>query len=144
MSLPIIENLKKEIEGFKKEIKAEKIGRVLEVGDGIARISGLSEVGANEMLEFDVDPVRSQTHTASADAFTHRTSNGASDSPRARALYPLCQIDPNSQSVAKNSRVGSFLREYRFSCIIFPLLRYFVPRLPLAVFQLLFVSTPHS
>ena len=53
MSLPIIENLKKEIEGFKKEIKAEKIGRVLEVGDGIARISGLSEVGANEMLEFD-------------------------------------------------------------------------------------------
>ena len=53
MSLPIIENLKKEIEGFKKEIKAEKIGRVLEVGDGIARISGLAEVGANEMLEFD-------------------------------------------------------------------------------------------
>ncbi|MBI5421426.1 MAG: F0F1 ATP synthase subunit alpha [Parcubacteria group bacterium] len=46
----IIENLKKEIEGFKHEIKAEKMGRVLEVGDGIAKISGISEVGSQEML----------------------------------------------------------------------------------------------
>ncbi|HBA36372.1 TPA: F0F1 ATP synthase subunit alpha [Candidatus Falkowbacteria bacterium] len=48
-----IENLKKEIEGFRREIRAEKIGRVVEIGDGIARIYGLAEVGANEMLEFD-------------------------------------------------------------------------------------------
>jgi len=46
----IIENLRKEIEGFKHEIKAEKIGRVLEVGDGIAKISGISWVGSQEML----------------------------------------------------------------------------------------------
>ncbi|MEK7498963.1 MAG: F0F1 ATP synthase subunit alpha, partial [Patescibacteria group bacterium] len=46
----IIENLRKEIEGFKHEIKAEKIGRVLEVGDGIAKISGISGVGSQEML----------------------------------------------------------------------------------------------
>ena len=49
----LIEKLKEEIEGFKKEIKAEKIGRVLEVGDGIAKITGLSEVSSQEMLEFD-------------------------------------------------------------------------------------------
>lgn len=49
----IIENLRKEIEGFRHEIKAEKIGQVLEVGDGIARIYGLSNVAAQEMLEFD-------------------------------------------------------------------------------------------
>ncbi|MBI2121604.1 MAG: F0F1 ATP synthase subunit alpha [Candidatus Sungbacteria bacterium] len=48
-----IENLKKEIEGFRREIRAEKIGRVVEIGDGIARIYGLAEVGANEMLEFE-------------------------------------------------------------------------------------------
>jgi len=53
MSIEIIENLKKEIEGFKSEIKAEKIGHVLEVGDGIARISGMSGVGAQEMVEFE-------------------------------------------------------------------------------------------
>lgn len=51
----IIENLKKEIEGFKREIKAEKIGRVLEVGDGIAKIAGLSEVSSQEMLEFETE-----------------------------------------------------------------------------------------
>ncbi|TSC75153.1 MAG: F-type H+-transporting ATPase subunit alpha [Parcubacteria group bacterium Gr01-1014_33] len=44
MSTEIIENLKKEIEGFKSEIKAEKIGHVLEVGDGIARITGMGDI----------------------------------------------------------------------------------------------------
>ena len=34
----VIEQLKQEIEGFSREIRAEKIGRVLEVGDGIAKI----------------------------------------------------------------------------------------------------------
>lgn len=55
MKNPIIENLKKELEGFKKDIKSEKIGNVLEVGDGIARISGLSGVSAQEMLEFETE-----------------------------------------------------------------------------------------
>ncbi len=49
----IIENLKRQIEDYKGEIRAEKIGRVLEVGDGIARISGLGEVASQEMLEFE-------------------------------------------------------------------------------------------
>jgi len=49
----IIDNLKKEIADFKKEIKAEKIGHVLEVGDGIARISGISEASSQEMLEIE-------------------------------------------------------------------------------------------
>ena len=47
----IIENLKKEIEGFKHEIKAEKIGHVLEIGDGIAKIYGMSGVASQEMLD---------------------------------------------------------------------------------------------
>lgn len=49
----IIENLKKEIEGFRREIRAEKIGKVLEVGDGIAKIYGLGQVASQEMLEFE-------------------------------------------------------------------------------------------
>jgi F-type H+-transporting ATPase subunit alpha len=48
----IIETLKNQIEGFKAETKSEKVGRVIEVGDGIARISGLSDAMASEMLEF--------------------------------------------------------------------------------------------
>ncbi|MEK9195394.1 MAG: F0F1 ATP synthase subunit alpha, partial [Patescibacteria group bacterium] len=38
-----------------REIKAEKIGHVLEVGDGIAKISGMSGVSAQEMIEFETD-----------------------------------------------------------------------------------------
>jgi F-type H+-transporting ATPase subunit alpha len=48
----IIETLKKQIEGFKTETKTEKVGRVVEVGDGIARVSGISDCMASEMLEF--------------------------------------------------------------------------------------------
>ena len=55
MPSSLVENLKKEIEGFKKEIKAEKIGHILEVGDGIAKISGLGGVGSQEMLEFNTE-----------------------------------------------------------------------------------------
>ena len=48
----IIEQLKAKIEKFQTEAKAETVGTVLSVGDGIARVSGLSEVTASEMLEF--------------------------------------------------------------------------------------------
>jgi len=48
----IIEKLKKQIEGFKDEIKTEKVGKVMEIGDGIAKIEGLSDAMASEMLEF--------------------------------------------------------------------------------------------
>lgn len=48
----IISQLKQQIENFKTETKTEKVGTVLEVGDGVAKISGLSDVMASEMLEF--------------------------------------------------------------------------------------------
>lgn len=49
----IIAGLKKEIEGFEKSVKSERVGKVLEVGDGIARVSGLSEAASQEMLDFE-------------------------------------------------------------------------------------------
>ena len=53
MTSPIIEGLKKELQGLANEVKAEKIGRVLEVADGIAKIHGLADVAAQEMLAFE-------------------------------------------------------------------------------------------
>jgi F-type H+/Na+-transporting ATPase subunit alpha len=44
--------LKQQIEGFKSEAAFEEVGTVLQVGDGIARIYGLSNVQSNEMIEF--------------------------------------------------------------------------------------------
>ncbi|HOX10682.1 MAG TPA: F0F1 ATP synthase subunit alpha [Candidatus Moranbacteria bacterium] len=48
----IVEQLKKQIENFKTEVTTEKVGKVVEVGDGVARISGLSDIMASEMVEF--------------------------------------------------------------------------------------------
>ena len=48
----IVENLKKEIDNFSLQIKAEKIGHVLEVFDGIAKVSGLSDIKSSEMVTF--------------------------------------------------------------------------------------------
>ena len=48
----IIEELKKQITEFKTSVAKEKVGTVEEIGDGIARISGLSDAVASEMLEF--------------------------------------------------------------------------------------------
>jgi F-type H+/Na+-transporting ATPase subunit alpha len=49
----IIEQLKKQIEGFEMKVETEKVGTVSEIGDGVARITGLSEALASEMLEFE-------------------------------------------------------------------------------------------
>ncbi|MDE2030985.1 MAG: F0F1 ATP synthase subunit alpha [Patescibacteria group bacterium] len=48
----IVENLRKQIEKFQDDIKAEKVGHVVEVFDGIARVSGLSDLKASEMVSF--------------------------------------------------------------------------------------------
>ena len=52
MSNPLIQELKKRITEFQYEPKTEAIGTVLEVGDGVARVAGLSDVMASEMVEF--------------------------------------------------------------------------------------------
>jgi len=45
--------LRQQLEGFKSQSELEEVGTVLQVGDGIARIYGLSNVESNEMIEFD-------------------------------------------------------------------------------------------
>lgn len=44
--------LKQEIEKFSTEIETTNVGRVIQVGDGIARIYGLQSAMASELLEF--------------------------------------------------------------------------------------------
>ncbi len=47
--------IEKEIKGLKFKAQKENIGIVTEVGDGIARIEGLSDVQASELIEFPGD-----------------------------------------------------------------------------------------
>ncbi|WCO66430.1 F0F1 ATP synthase subunit alpha [Iamia majanohamensis] len=44
--------LRKNLEGFTPDMGAAQVGRVIEVGDGIARVEGLPDCSVNEMLEF--------------------------------------------------------------------------------------------
>jgi len=51
----IVEDLKKEIISFETKTVVEKTGKILEIADGVAKISGLSGVMYNEMLKFPGD-----------------------------------------------------------------------------------------
>jgi F-type H+-transporting ATPase subunit alpha len=48
----IIEQLKKQIEDVEMTTQTQKVGTILEVGDGVVRMDGLSDVMASEMLTF--------------------------------------------------------------------------------------------
>jgi F-type H+/Na+-transporting ATPase subunit alpha len=48
----ISEIIKRQLQGFEAEIDLKEAGRVIEVGDGIARIYGLEKALAGELLEF--------------------------------------------------------------------------------------------
>lgn len=51
----IIEQIRQRIADFKSEIKEQNFGKVVEIGDGIAKVSGLSEAMMSEMLEFKTE-----------------------------------------------------------------------------------------
>jgi F-type H+-transporting ATPase subunit alpha len=48
----ITDALRKHVSDFNPAVGAEQVGRVVEVGDGIARVSGLPSAKVNELLEF--------------------------------------------------------------------------------------------
>ncbi|MDP6282873.1 MAG: F0F1 ATP synthase subunit alpha [Acidimicrobiales bacterium] len=45
--------IQKNLEGFDPSVESGTVGRILEVGDGIARVSGLPNASVNEILEFE-------------------------------------------------------------------------------------------
>ena len=48
----LIQDLTSQINAFKPQVEAVDVGEVLEVGDGIARVNGLTNVQSNELVEF--------------------------------------------------------------------------------------------
>jgi F-type H+/Na+-transporting ATPase subunit alpha len=47
------EVLRRNVSGFTAAVAAEQVGRIYEVGDGIARVTGLPNAAVNELLEFE-------------------------------------------------------------------------------------------
>src|SRR5262245_3864525 len=48
----IAEALRRNVESWTPSVDREEVGRVIETGDGIARVAGLPRTMANELLEF--------------------------------------------------------------------------------------------
>src|ERR687895_2707009 len=53
----ISEIIKRQLAGFEAEVDLQEVGRVIEVGDGIARIYGLEKAMSGELLSFPGDVV---------------------------------------------------------------------------------------
>ena len=45
--------LREQLSNFKSEVELEEVGTILQVGDGVARIYGLSNAQAGELLELE-------------------------------------------------------------------------------------------
>ncbi|VAW29448.1 ATP synthase alpha chain, partial [hydrothermal vent metagenome] len=45
--------LREQLSGVKSEAELEEVGTVLQIGDGVARIYGLTKAEAGELLEFE-------------------------------------------------------------------------------------------
>jgi len=53
----ISEIIKRQLAGYEAEVDLQEVGRVIEVGDGIARVHGLEKAMAGELLTFPGDVV---------------------------------------------------------------------------------------
>src|SRR5260370_14990210 len=64
----IVSVLREQISQFGREVGSREVGQVLEVGDGIARVYGLTGVMAGEMVEFTRTKVRGQAFNLEEDS----------------------------------------------------------------------------
>jgi F0F1-type ATP synthase alpha subunit len=84
----IVSVLEQEIEQYRSAIDTREVGRVLEVGDGIARVYGLSNVMAGEMVEFKRTGVRGLAFNLEETRSASSSSATTSKSPRATRWRP--------------------------------------------------------
>lgn len=79
--------LREEIANFGRQMDVARVGRVLEVGDGIAQIFGLSDAMAGEMLEFECGAMGQvfnlENNSVGAVIYTHVEKVKAGESVRA-------------------------------------------------------------
>src|SRR5579884_3516949 len=52
-SQEIADALRRHVEGFTPGVTTEQVGRIRDIGDGIARVTGLANAAVNELLEFE-------------------------------------------------------------------------------------------
>jgi len=56
--------IRKEIESFGQPVRSVNVGTVVEIGDGIARVHGLSNVMSTELVEFEIETTEGRSTVA--------------------------------------------------------------------------------
>lgn len=51
----LVETLKKEIEGLESSLKEKNVGKITEIGDGVIKVEGLSDIAYNELVKLPHD-----------------------------------------------------------------------------------------
>ena len=104
MSQEIIEKIKHQIEGYKESSEWEEIGKVTEVGDGIVKISGLSNCQSQEVLVIETGkPSRNASHSdAGGDKISAVALNLEEDAVGALVLGDFSRI--KSGQTAKRAK----------------------------------------
>ena len=81
--------LKEQIKKFGDEAEVTEVGQVLSVGDGIARVYGLDNVQAGEMVEFS-DGSKGMALNLESKAQRRWYPSHGLRSPRLQKLRPTC------------------------------------------------------
>ena len=102
--------LRKQLAGFENETDIYEVGTVLQVGDGIARVYGLSKVMASELVEFP-NNVMGMVLNLDED------SVGC-------VLFGESTLIKEGDTVKRTNRVASFLLAKNFSVELLILLAY--------------------
>ncbi|GAB4293760.1 MAG: F0F1 ATP synthase subunit alpha [Marinilabiliales bacterium] len=99
----VSEILKKELEGFKTGFELEETGTVLQVGDGIARIYGLSNVQANEMIEFEngVEGIVLNLEEDNVGAVLLGSSEGIKEGDSVKRLKRIASINVSEEMLGR-------------------------------------------
>ncbi|MBN2663461.1 MAG: F0F1 ATP synthase subunit alpha [Bacteroidales bacterium] len=91
----VSEILKKQIAGVQSETHLDEVGVVLQVGDGIARIYGLTNVESNEMIEFEngVKGIVLNLEEDNVGAVLLGTTEGIREGDKVKRLRKIASID---------------------------------------------------
>ena len=102
--------IRERIEQYNREVKIVNTGTVLQVGDGIARIHGLDEVMAGELVEFEEGTIGIALNLESNNVGVVLMGDGLmiKEGSSVKATGRIAQIDPEPPSKHEYLR----LREY--------------------------------
>ncbi len=100
---PIIEHIQKQLQGFDPTATEDPVGTVLESGDGVARVSGLSKVAIMEMVEFQsgITGVVLNLEESQVGVMILGSSSGISEGDTVRATGKILSVPVSEKIIGR-------------------------------------------